>query len=75
MERYKNIDGDSGVVEYENGADYIRVKFSTGAVYLYTNGSAGSQNIETMKALAKSGNGLNKYINTNARKLYAKKEK
>ena len=36
MERYKNIDGDSGVSEYEIGADFIRVRFSTGATYLYT---------------------------------------
>jgi len=41
MERYKNIDGDSGVTGYEVGADFIRVQFSTGAVYLYTYESAG----------------------------------
>ncbi|MFZ7101509.1 MAG: hypothetical protein ACOWWO_02490 [Peptococcaceae bacterium] len=32
MERYKDIDGDSGVTGYEYGADYIRVQFSTGGI-------------------------------------------
>lgn len=30
MERYKDINGDSGVIAYECGTDYIRVQFSTG---------------------------------------------
>lgn len=71
----KDIDGDSGVTAYEYGSDYIRVQFSTGAIYLYTYQSAGSHNIEHMKALARNGNGLNAYINTNVRKMYAKKER
>ncbi len=75
MERYKDINGDSGVIAYECGTDYIRVQFSTGAVYLYTNESAGSHNIEHMKALARSGDGLNAYININVRKMYARKER
>ncbi len=75
MERYKDIDGDSGVTGYEYGADYIRVQFSTGAIYLYTYESAGSHNIERMKTLARSGDGLNAYINTNVRKMYARKER
>jgi hypothetical protein len=75
MERYRNIDGDSGVYAYECGTDYIRVQFSTGAVYLYTYQSAGAENIEHMKILARSGNGLNAFINTVVRKLYAQKER
>lgn len=75
MERYKNIDGDSGVIEYEYGTDYIRVKFSTGATYLYTYGSAGSYHIDNMKILARRGDGLNAYINANVRKNYEKKER
>jgi hypothetical protein len=74
MQHYKDIDGDSGVQAYEYGADFIRVKFSTGAVYLYTNASAGLQNIAEMKKLADRGNGLNSFINLNVKKLYAKKE-
>lgn len=74
MEIYRNIDGDSGVSQYEIGDDYIRVKFSTGAQYIYTYSSAGMTNIEHMKKLAKSGDGLNAFINTHVKKLYARKE-
>ena len=38
------------------------LKFSDGAVYLYTNQSAGSANIEYMKQLAIAGEGLNSFI-------------
>jgi hypothetical protein len=75
MERYKNIDGDSGVAGYESGADFIRVQFSDGAVYLYTYASAGSQAIEQMKAQAAAGRGLNAFINTTVKKSYASKER
>jgi hypothetical protein len=76
MEKYKNLNGDSGVLAYENGSDYIRVKFKSNVkfVYLYTYESAGSEHIETMKSLAISGNGLNAYINRYTKKLYAKRE-
>ena len=75
MERYRNIDGDSGVAEFENGPDFIRVKFNDGSVYLYTYASAGAQNIEQMKKLAVAGDGLNAFINRNVRKSYERKER
>ena len=75
MERYKTAEGDSGIIAYEYGNDYIRVQFSTGAIYRYTYKSAGSHNIERMKALARSGDGLNTYINTNIREMYERKER
>ncbi|MDD5135058.1 MAG: hypothetical protein PHP01_06590 [Phycisphaerae bacterium] len=75
MERYKNINGDSGVANYESGSDYIRVRFNDGSVYLYTYGSAGSNNIEEMKKLAVAGTGLNSFINKYVKKRYAKKER
>ena len=74
MERYKNLNGDSGVAEFENGSDYIRVKFNDGSVYLYTYASAGSSNIEEMKKLAVAGRGLNSFIKKNVNKSYASKE-
>ena len=74
MERYLDIDNDSGVIMYECGPDYIRVKFSTGAIYHYTYASAGRDKIEHMKVLARSGNGLNSYINRHAKKLYERRE-
>ena len=72
MERYLNIDGDSGVSGYEIGVDFIRVQFSTGAIYLYTYASAGQDKIEQMKVLAQTGNGLNAFINTHARRSYVR---
>lgn len=75
MERYKNLGGDSNVVAYEEGIDFIRVQFSDGAIYLYTYASAGPSNIEHMKNLATSGQGLNAFINRAVRKAYARKER
>lgn len=66
-----DINGDSGVLSYEIGNDFIIVKFKTGAVYTYTYASAGKEKVETMKMLAKSGDGLNSFINRYAKKLYA----
>ena len=34
MERYQNLGGNSGVVAYEIGQDFIRVQFSDGSIYL-----------------------------------------
>lgn len=75
MERYANLGGDSGVVGYEIGNDFIRVQFSDGSVYLYTNASAGAENIEQMKRLARNGQGLNAFINRHVRKAYAQRER
>jgi hypothetical protein len=75
MERYRNLGGDSGVIAYEIGADFIRVEFSDRSIYLYTYASAGSHNIERMKQLATDGQGLNAFINTSVRKSYARKER
>lgn len=55
MERYTNRGGDSGVVGYEIGNDFIRVQFSDGSIYLYTYASAEASNIEQMKKLARNG--------------------
>ncbi len=73
MQRYTDNDGDSGVAAYEIGSDSITVQFKDGATYLYTNASAGSSNIQTMKSLAASGDGLNSFINRNVKKGYARK--
>ncbi len=74
MERYKNLGGNSGVAAFEIGPDFIRVKFHDGTVYLYTYASAGSRNIERMKRLARNGQGLNSFIDTDVHNLYARKE-
>lgn len=75
MERYRDIDGDSGVLAYEPAPDFIRVQFKDNSVYLYTYASARSHNIERMKSLAAAGDGLNAFINTNVKRAYARKER
>ena len=71
MERYLDLDGDSGVVGYEIGDTFIRVKFSgTAKIYTYSYRSAGVTRIEDMKRLARSGDGLNSYIKLYANQLY-----
>lgn len=73
METYRNLGGNSGVAAFEIGNDFIKVQFNDGAVYLYTYQSAGSNNIEQMKVLARAGKGLNSFIMRSVRKAYAAK--
>ncbi|MDB6118889.1 MAG: hypothetical protein JWO08_2670 [Verrucomicrobiaceae bacterium] len=61
MTRYQNNSGRSGVLAYESGKDFIKVKFHDGT-YLYTHSSAGRAHIKAMKALASAGRGLSTYI-------------
>lgn len=75
MEPYKDIGGDSGVLAYECGPDFIRVEFKSSSVYLYTYASAGSANIEQMKRLARAGEGLATFINENVWERYARRER
>lgn len=75
MNRYKDIDGDSGISAYEVGTDFIRVQFNSGQVYRWTYASAGRQHIESMKILAARGDGLNAYINRFVQRMYARRER
>ena len=73
MERYQNSGGESGVSAYEISAYFIDVKFSgTVRKYRYSYQKAGQNHVETMKKLAKSGSGLNSYINRYVKNLYDK---
>jgi hypothetical protein len=73
MQRYKNLSGDSGVIAYEILDEGIEVRFRDGRTYLYTNGSAGRENIETMKQLARAGRGLSTFISTTVRHRYVRR--
>ena len=73
MERYKNLSRESGVVAYEIGRGSITVKFINGEKYLYTDKSAGAQNIALMQKLAKDGTGLSTFISQHVHGRYAKK--
>lgn len=71
MERYRNSGGDSGVSSFEIGSDYIAVKFSGSfRTYRYSYRKAGQHHVENMKRLARSGSGLNSYINRYVKNLY-----
>ncbi|MCG6169731.1 hypothetical protein [Leptospira sanjuanensis] len=73
MEYYKDLDNDSSISGYDIGPDSITIYFKSGGAYLYTYQSAGSSNIEQMKRLAQSGEGLNSYIMKFVKNNYARK--
>lgn len=71
MEKYADIDNDSGVVGYEIHATSITVWFSRSPrSYTYSYGRAGQHHVEQMKRLARSGDGLNAYIKNHVNFLY-----
>lgn len=71
MQRYANLSGNSGVVAYGIGRDWIDVKFQDGGTYRYTCESASALHIETMKKLALAGRGLSTYIAQHVQQCYA----
>ncbi|MFC4728110.1 hypothetical protein [Coralloluteibacterium thermophilus] len=71
MTRYGALHGDSGVRAYALVPRGIAVEFRSGAVYLYTHGSAGAHRIARMRALARGGRGLSTYISRHAHDRYA----
>jgi len=73
MQRYKNLSGESGVVAYEIGDREITVRFNGGERYLYTDQSAGADNITEMQRLATLGSGLSTYISQVVKERYARK--
>lgn len=72
-ENYKDINSDSNIDSYQIAENYIEIKFRrTYDVYKYSYSSAGKNNVEKMKELARCGDGLNSYIMCNCKKLYEK---
>lgn len=63
MKTYKNLSGDSGVVAYEVGEKYIKIKFDgeTG-IYTFNYKRPGRALVEQMKAMALKGQGLGTFI-------------
>lgn len=71
MQKYSNYAGDSGVLAFEIGPDFITVQFSRARrLYTYSYRKTGSAHVEQMKRLALNGIGLNSYINTYTKYLY-----
>ena len=75
MPAYLNLSGKSGVISYEVGDDFIEVTFKDYSVYLYNHIKPGKTDVSHMKALAKSGSGLNSYISSVVKKNYYKKNR
>jgi len=73
MKRYRNLTGDSGVLAYEAGGDYIKIRFLGGDIYLYTNAVTGQRNVDQMKKLAAKGRGLSTFISQHVKDRYAAK--
>ncbi len=74
MVKYKNLNGNSGVLEYEIKKEAIIVKFRDNpCTYFYTYEMPGETQVEEMKLLAISGLGLSTFISTHIGKRYAKK--
>ncbi len=70
MQIYKNLGGNSNIIAFELGDDYIDVQFNKGMIYRYSYISAGILKVNEMKRLALQGHGLNSYIMRNARINY-----
>lgn len=75
MAIYLNLNGDSGISEYDIGTDYIVIHFRNGRErhYRYDYASAGKTAVEQMKILAQRGCGLNSYVNTYIKQNFASK--
>jgi hypothetical protein len=75
MISYKNLSGNSGVVAYESGTDYIKLRFKGGSkIYVYDALAPGLTHVEQMKKLAAAGRGLTTYVSQNVRKNYSRIE-
>lgn len=46
MQSYKNLGGNSSVINYLKETDYIDVQFVTGKIYRYSYQSVGSSKVE-----------------------------
>lgn len=73
MQAYKNLGGNSNVKAFESGDDYIIVEFSSGMRYMYNYAKTGEEQVEIMKRLATTGQGLGAMLATKPYHKHAKK--
>lgn len=71
LQPYRNLNGNSGVSEYEIGPDYIRVRFTGATIYVYNHARSGAHHVDQMKLLAAAGRGLATYISRHVKDAYA----
>ena len=72
MNSYGNHGGQSNIVGYENSESSIKVNFSDGSVYEYTDQSCGKETVRIMQRFAGSGVGLNGFISRSKPKYATK---
>jgi hypothetical protein len=75
VEKYKDLNGNSGISAFEIGRDYIMIEFKDGGRYLYNYSQPGIREVEEMKKYTLKGRELATYINQNVRERYAAKLK
>lgn len=75
MVPYANLSGNSPIIGYEMGDDFIRIFFKGNSIYLYNYNKPGSVRVEKMKSLATAGKGLSAFITRSVGKDFAVKEK
>ena len=73
MKRYRNLDGNSGVIAYEAGDGFIRIRFVNDDVYEYTDEATGPEHVQNMQRLAQAGRGLATYVSRFVHEAYARK--
>lgn len=73
MQQYENLDGDSKVLAFEIGHDFIIIQFKEGSMFLYNHDKTGVSITEQMKRLAFSGNGLDNFIELHVKGNHAAK--
>lgn len=73
MELYKNMTGKSTIRKYEAGIDYLIVEFEDGTTYKYNMVRPGTKQLNEMIQLARTGSGLDRYINEHVKDNYAVK--
>jgi hypothetical protein len=75
MISYNNLSGNSGVIAYESGTDYIKLRFKgSSKIYVYDASAPGLTHIEQMKKLAATGRGLATYVSQNVKRNYSRTE-
>lgn len=75
MEKYKNLSGDSPIVEFEIGTDSISIKFKDGWIYIFNGVRPGALQVEKLKSLAAAGKGLSGYLSSNVGKNFFSKRR
>jgi len=73
MQRYRNLDGHSGVAAYDIGDGVIRIRFVNGETYEYMDAVTGREHVQNMQVLAAGGEGLATYVSRFVHDAYARK--